>query len=184
MESFYQLNNKLLFTTVSGTLLLFLMHLTGKDQIVSGKLSGFFNLDINISYWLLYLTGALFFLLINLILTYVQFKNHTLKSRDWDIIKKDLFKKRAIYNFSSKQTELMPIPKYMYFIFVFLVLFGFISAVNELVFLPVDALLSSTNHENIFSFQKNDHPTLFLFILIPPYIFLWLVFFLGKLLKR
>lgn len=184
MSCFYRLNNKLLILSAGGTLFLLLLNITGNDKVITRKLSVIFDIDINVSYWLLYLVSAFFFLVINLIFTYVQFKNRTIKPDDWDSIKKDIFKKRAIYNFSTKQTELMIIPRYMYFIFLFSVLFIFVSVVNELIFSPVDILLSSTTYENIFSFHKNDHPLIFLFVITPPYIFLWLMFFLGKVFKR
>ena len=180
MKIFYKLNSTLLTISVSGTLFLLLMNLIGFDKKVAEIISNLLAIDLSICYWLFYLVGSSFFLIVNCFVTYSYFQNYTIKSGDSEIIKNDILKKRRIYNFSSKRSELMSIPKYLYFIFFFSGLVMFVSSVNELVIIPMERLSHLSDYDNIFSFHKNDHPVLFLFMLSPPYIFLWIIFFVIK----
>lgn len=166
------LGARLLAVSCSGSVVLISLFALKIDNYIADVLSDLLGINVSISYWLVYLFGSIFLLIVNLCFTYLAIRGCTSDPNDWDRVKKIIFDKRPIYNFTKDRKEMMRVPVSLLMFFVLLLIFGIWRTFDILIWYPLCVLATGEGVEHVFKFDFGVIYGLFIFCSFPPYILL------------
>ena len=174
---------------VLGSMILTIAYSGGYDQFLSNRISQFFSVSADIGYWLFFLIGSAPFLAISFYFLYRAFETHKFSKRDWKDMQVDMNKKRKVYDFGKRKMVAIIFPKYVYFIFLAICIFGVIMPIDFMVVDPLISLLSVDGNADYFRLNVSEsdfkelYGSLLLFIIAPPPAVLVIIVLSANILK-
>ncbi|MBV1959162.1 MAG: hypothetical protein KUG53_00380 [Pseudomonadales bacterium] len=172
-----------------GSMILTIAYTEGYAQTFSNRISQFFLVSAEIGYWLFFLIGSAPFLVISFYLLYKAFETHKFSKRDWKDMKFDMNKKRKVYDFGKGKMVPIIIPKYIYFGFLAICIYGVIMPIDYMVVDPLINFLHVDGNAESFRLKVNQEVAkyffskLYLFIFTPPLAVLVIIVWLASILK-
>lgn len=172
-----------------GSMILTIAYTEGYDQTLSNRISQFLLVSADIGYWLFFLIGSALFLAITFYLLYRAFETHKFSKRDWKNMQVDMNKKRKVYDFGKRKMVAIIFPKYIYFVFLGICIFGVIMPIDFMVIDPLINLLHVDGSADSFRLNVSEagfkglYNSLMLFIIAPPPAVLVMIVLLANILK-